>query len=80
MRKKYSYFVNGNELSRKDFIHEFKMCCQKVVRTDVIAGGCGIDICEPDEKRFNKYMRQINKNYTVCFADSGKSFYRKEVG
>lgn len=79
MRKKYDYFVNGNKLSRKEFIEELKKCCYKVVDTDVIAGWCGVDFCEFDEKKFNKEMYAINKGVMVMFFDANKTFSRKEV-
>ena len=79
MRKKYTYFAGDKELSRKDFMHELKKHCQKVVSTDVIAGWCGVDFCEFDEKKFNKYMRSIEKGNIVVLYNSNKAFRRKEV-
>ena len=79
MRKKYNYFVNGNQLSRKDFMEELKKCCYKVVRTDVIAGWCGVDFREFDEKKFNSEMYAINQGIIVIFAEYHKTFRRKEV-
>ena len=79
MRKKYDYFVNKNKVSRKDFIYELKRCCQKVIRTDVIAGWCGVGLCEFDENKFNKYMRDVEKGNIIAFYDSNKVFCRKEI-
>ena len=79
MRKKYKYLVNGNELSRKDFMDELKKCCYKVVHTEVIAGWCGVDFCEPDEKKFNKNMRDVNNGIIVMFPHKNKTFRRMEV-
>lgn len=77
MRKKYDYLVNGIKTSRKEFIEELKKCCYKVVRTDVIAGWCGVDFCEFDEKKFNREMRAINNGVIVMFAGENKTFRRK---
>jgi len=79
MRKKYDYFVNGEKFSRKDFVEELKKCCYKVVHTDVIAGWCGVDFREFDEKKFNKKMYAINQGIIVMFFDSQKTFSRKEA-
>ena len=79
MRKKYNYFVNNKQMSRKDFMEELKKCCYKVVDTDVIAGWCGIEFQEFDEKKFNKEMRAINNGVVVMFFDSQKTFSRKEA-
>lgn len=79
MRKKYEYFVNNEKMSRKDFVEQLKKCCYRVVDTDVIAGWCGIDFCEFDEKRFNRELRAINNGVIVMFFDAQKTFSRKEV-
>lgn len=79
MRKKYDYFVNGERLSRKEFMEELKKCCYKVVRQDVIAGWCGVDFCEFDEKKFNSEMYAINNGVVVMFPHKNKTFRRKEV-
>lgn len=78
MRRKFNYFVNGERLSRKEFIEELKMCCQKVVRTDVIAGWCGVSLCDLDKERFKKNMRDVEKGIIVMFPDRNKTFARKE--
>ena len=78
MRRKFSYFVNGNELPRKDFMEELKKCCYKVVDTDMV--GCiGIDFYEFDEKLFNKEVRALNQGVIVMFYDCNKTFERKEI-
>lgn len=78
MRRKFDYFVNGEKLSRKEFIIELEKCCQKVVRTDVI--GCiGVDLCELDKKKFNSEMHAINQGIIVMFPDRNKTFARKEI-
>lgn len=78
MRKRYNYFVNGNELPRKDFMEELKQCCYKVMEVDA-TDWCGINFCEFDEKKFNKEMRAINNGTIVMFFDSNKTFCRKEI-
>ena len=79
MRKKYDYFMNGELLSRKEFMEEIKKCCYKVVHTEVINGWCGVDFAEPDEKKFNRNMRDINKGIIVMFPHSNKTFRRMEA-
>lgn len=79
MRKRYSYFINGEAFSKQEFVKELKMCCKKVVSTDVVTGWCGVDLCEFDENKFNKYMRDIEKGSIIAFYDSNKVFCRKEI-
>ena len=79
MRKRYNYFINGEAFSKQEFIKELKMCCKKVISTDVIAGWCGVDWYEFDENKFNKYMRDIEKGNIIAFCDSNKVFRRKEI-
>jgi hypothetical protein len=79
MRKKYDYFVNNKKMSKKKFMEELKKCCYKVVRTDVIAGWCGVDFSEFDEKKFNSEMYAINNGTVVMCLGHQKTFSRKEV-
>lgn len=79
MRKRYNYFINGEAFSKQEFVKELKMCCKKVVSTDVVAGWCGVDCCEFDENKFNKYMRDIEKGSIIAFCNSNKVFRRKEI-
>lgn len=79
MCKRYNYFINGEAFNKQEFIKELKMCCKKVISTDVIAGWCGVDWCEFDENKFNKYMRDIEKGSIIAFCDSNKVFRRKEI-
>lgn len=84
MKKKYAYFVNNVEMPRKCFIKELEKCCQRVVRTDVIAGWCGIDTVGFDEKMFKAELRSINDGIRVSLPDgygakTYKLFYRKEI-
>ena len=59
MRNKYDYFVNNEKVMKKDFVKELKSCCQKVIRTDVIAGWCGVSLMDFDEEKFRQNMRDI---------------------
>jgi hypothetical protein len=77
MRNKYDYFVNEEKMTRKDFMKELKSCCQKVIRTDVIAGWCGVDLMGFDEKVFRRNMRDIEKGIAVMFPEYNKTFRRK---
>ena len=84
MRKKYTYFVNNITLPRKDFLKELEKCCQSVIRTDVIADWCGVDIVGFDEKMFKAELKNINGGIRVSMPASYgsreyKLFYRKEV-
>lgn len=76
MRKKYKYFVNQKEMSRKDFVHRLEEHSQRVVSTDMV--GCiGVDMCEFDKKTFDKYMREINNGWVLIIGRD--VFSRKEV-
>ena len=79
MKKKYIYTVNSKELSRKDFMEELKKCCMKVVAYDEVANLGRVNICELDEKAFNKKMRQIDKGSVVIDLGVNKIFHRKEI-
>ena len=84
MRKKYAYFVNNIMIRRKEFLNELEKCCQRVIRTDVIADWCGVDIVGFDEKMFKAELKNINGGIRVSIPASYgyreyKLFYRKEV-
>lgn len=84
MRKKYAYFVDNVEMSKKDFVKELEKCCQGAVQTDVIAGWCGIDFVEFDEEMFKTELRNINGGIRVSLpggygSKTYKLFYRKEI-
>ena len=84
MRKKYTYFVNNIALPRKDFLNELEKCCQRVIRTGVIADWCGVDTIGFDEKMFKAELRNINGGIRVSLPDrygsqTYKLFYRKEI-
>lgn len=75
MRKQYGYYINGIEMSRKEFMDKLKMDSQRVVRTDY-CGDIGINLCEFDQKKFNHYMYEINKGVIVFI--NNKNYRRKE--
>lgn len=79
MRNKYDYFVNGEKMTRKDFMKELKSCCKKVMCTDIVAGWCGVDLMVFDEKKFRRDMRDIEKGITVMFPEYNKTFSRKKI-
>ena len=78
--KKYNYFVNNVQVPKKDFFAQLRDSCQRVVDTDVIAGWCGVDIMEFDEKRYKRCLRDLNDGVEIFIIGShSKSFKRKEV-
>lgn len=81
MRKKYNYFVDDVQVSRKDFFAKLRHACQRVAHTEVINGWCGVDFMEFDEKRYKRCLRDINDNCDIFFVDgkASKVFRRKEA-
>ena len=73
---KYQYYVNGNLVSRKEMMVELKNKCYKIVHTEYI-GDIGIDTTETDEKKFNSFMRKIEKGHIVLIGN--KTFRRKKI-
>ena len=73
---KYQYYVNGNPVSRKEMMVELKNKCYKIVHTEYI-GDIGIDTTETDEKKFNSFMRKIEKGNIVLIGN--KIFRRKKI-
>ena len=73
---KYQYYVNGNPVSRKGMITELKNKCYKILHTEYI-GDIGIDTTETDEKKFNSFMRKIEKGHIVLIGN--KTFRRKKI-
>ena len=73
---KYQYYVNGNPVSRKEMMVELKNKCYKIVHTEYIAD-IGIDTTETDEKKFNSFMRKIEKGHIVLIGN--KTFRRKKI-
>lgn len=73
---KYQYYVNGNPVSRKEMMTELKNKCYKILHTEYI-GDIGIDTTETDEKKFNSFMRKIEKGHIVLIGK--KTFRRKKI-
>ena len=73
---KYQYYVNGNPVSRKEMMVELKNKCYKIVHTEYI-GDIGIDTTETDEKKFNSFMKKIEKGHIVLIGN--KTFRRKKI-
>ena len=73
---KYQYYVNGNPVSRKEMMVELKNKCYKIVHTEYI-GDIGIDTTETDEKKFNSFMRKIEKGNIVLIGN--KIFRCKKI-
>ena len=73
---KYQYYVNGKPVSRKEMMVELKNKCYRIIRTDYI-GDIGINITETDEKKFNSFMRKIEKGHIVLIDN--KTFRRKKI-
>lgn len=79
--KKYNYFIDDIQVPRKDFFTKLKSQCRRVVDTQVIAGWCGVDVVEFDEKKYKRCLKDINDNVEIFFIDgkTGRSFKRKEA-
>ena len=73
---KYQYYVNVNPVSRKEMMTELKNKCYKILHTEYI-GDIGIDTTETDEKKFNSFMRKIEKGNIVLIGN--KIFRRKKI-
>lgn len=73
---KYQYYVNGNPVSRKEMMAELKNKCYRILHTEYI-GGIGINTIETDEKKFNSFMRKIEKWHIVLIDN--KTFRRKKI-
>ena len=78
MKRKYVYYFNATEVSKKEFVHKLQMDCQKVVSTDYSCG-FGVDLMQFDKKKFNENMRSIEDGSHVIFLDSKNKYYRREV-
>ena len=66
---KYQYYVNGNPVSRKDMMAALKNKCYKIISTEYI-GDIGIDTTETDEKKFNSFMRKIEKGHIILIGNN----------
>ena len=73
---KYQYYVNENPVSRKEMMAALKNKCYKIISTEYI-GDIGIDTTETDEKKFNSFMRKIEKGNIVLIGN--KIFRRKKI-
>lgn len=73
---KYQYYVNENPVSRKEMMAALKNKCYKIISTEYI-GDIGIDITETDEKKFNIFMRKIEKGHIILIGN--KTFRRKKI-
>lgn len=73
---KYQYYVNGKPVTRKEMMVELKNKCYKIIRTEYI-GDIGINTTETNEKKFNSFMRKIEKGYIVLIDN--KTFRRKRI-
>ena len=81
MRKRYNYFVDKKQVSRKDFVEELKKWSYRIKQVDVIAGWCGIDMEVFDEEMFKEGIKTVNagRRWLVPRSNGCKEFYRKEV-
>lgn len=73
---KYQYYVNGKPVTRKEMMVELKNKCYRIIRTEYI-GDIGINTTETDEKKFNSFMRKIEKGHIVLIDN--KTFSRKKI-
>lgn len=78
MKRKYVYYFNKEEVSKKEFTHKLQMDCQKVVSTDCSCG-FGVDLMEFDKNKFNESMRAVEDGSHVVFLGSRNKYYRREV-
>jgi hypothetical protein len=78
MKRKYVYYFNKEEISKKEFVHKLQMDCQKVIGTEY-HGYFGVDIMQLDKKKFNENMRAIEDGSHVVFLGSKNKYYRREV-
>lgn len=73
---KYQYYVNGKPVTRKEMMVELKNKCYKIIRTEYI-GDIVINTTETDEKKFNSFMRKIEKGHIVLIDN--KTFRLKKI-
>ena len=73
---KYQYYINGKPVTRKEMMVELKNKCYKIIRTEYISD-IGINTTETDEKKFNSFMRKIEKGHIVLIDN--KTFRRKKI-
>ena len=77
--RKYNYFVDGIQVKRNEFFEQLRNWSQKSRRIDTIAGWCGIDIMELDEKKYREHVKNINDGMTLIIVNErlSKTFRRK---
>ena len=77
--QKYNYFVDGIQVKRNEFFEQLRNWSQKSRRIDTIAGWCGIDIMELDEKKYREHVKNINCGMTLIIVNDrlSKTFRRK---
>ena len=57
-------------------MNKYQYYVYKIVHTEYI-GDIGIDTTETDEKKFNSFMRKIEKGHIVLIGN--KTFRRKKI-
>jgi hypothetical protein len=68
------YTINRKPVPQKEFFTTLRSDCQKVVSTDVIAGWCGVDVCDFDSKKYDRMCKTLRQGVTVIFFDSGRVY------
>ena len=68
------YLIDGKEVRKKDFYQTLRLDCVKVVSTDVIAGWCGVDCVEFDEKKYADTLRNLREGDVVLFFDRQRTY------
>ena len=68
------YYINSIVTSKEVFFKWLRVDCRKVVDTDVVAGWCGVDICDFDKKKYSQMLRKLRKGEIVMFLDSGRVY------
>ena len=68
--------MNGNPVSRNGMMTELKNKCYQILHTEYICD-IGINTTETNEKKFNSFMRKIEKGHIVLIDN--KTFRRKKI-
>lgn len=78
---KYNYFVDSVQVKRNEFFEQLKNWSQKSRRIDTIAGWCGIDIMELDEKKYREHLKNLSDGMTLIIVNGriSKSFRKKLI-
>ena len=78
---KYNYFVDSVQVKRNEFFEQLKNWSQKSRRIDTIAGWCGIDIMELDEKKYREHLKNLSDGMTLIIVNDriSKSFRKKLI-